>query len=44
MRAILDEYETSQHPVVVALQCLFFNALDDDDILEDINDQELKKT
>ena len=40
MRAILDEYETSQHPVVVALQCLFLNALDDDDILKDINDQE----
>jgi hypothetical protein len=40
MRAILDEYESSQHPVVVALQCLFLNALDDDDMLEDINDQE----
>ena len=40
MRAIMDEYETSQHPVVVALQCLFLNALDDDDTLEDINDQE----
>ena len=40
MRAILNEYETSQHPVVVALQCLFLNALNDDDILEDINDQE----
>jgi hypothetical protein len=36
MRAILDEYDTSQHQVVEALQGLLLNALDDDDIFEDI--------
>jgi len=36
MRAILDEYDTSQHQVVEAIQGLLLNALDDNDIFEDI--------
>jgi len=36
MRAILDEYDTSHYQVVEALQGLLLNALDDDDIFEDI--------
>ena len=36
MRAILDEYDTSQQYVVEAIQGLLLNALDDNDIFEDV--------
>jgi hypothetical protein len=36
MRAILDEYDTSQHQVVEATPGVLLNALDDDDIFENI--------
>jgi len=37
MRAILDQFDISEHPVVEALQGLFLIALDDDDVFEDIH-------
>ena len=36
MKVILDEYDTSQHQVVEALQGLLLNALDDDEIFDNI--------
>ena len=36
VRAILDQFDISEHPVVEALQGLFLIALDDDYVFEDM--------
>ena len=38
MQAIFDEYDTTEHPVVEALQGALFSVFDDDDVFEGLDD------